>query len=250
MIDHCCVLHVISSRSICMNPFLLRHWPVHRSDRIIPFISLRWKKMTPNKASWCTWVTIKSSSWWIVSSSRISSLANSILITNKEIFCGKPVSADDRIERINRSFSIEGYRGKNKPNLFLQETHSMTCVFRILFRLFHDRKHANVHELLQRRLLKFVSKIDVAEEEQERAVFFRLMRDSLEYYLSLQSENHRDAWTNLLMLLLTKLLRLNDERVRLRIWTRTARWQSILFIVPILRSRTLFTPLPNRHLRQ
>lgn len=144
---------------------------------------------------------------------------------------------------------VQGYRGKNKPNLFLQETHSMTCVFRILFRLFHDRKHANVHELLQRRLLKFVSKNDVAEEE-EKVVYFRLMRDSLEYYLSLQSESHRDAWTNLLMLLLTKLLRLNDERVRLRTGTRTTFRPSILFVVPILRSRTLFTPLPNRHLRQ
>jgi brefeldin A-inhibited guanine nucleotide-exchange protein len=89
----------------------------------------------------------------------------------------------------------------------------MTCVFRILFRLFHDRKHANAHELLQRRLLKFVSNIDLAE--QETIVSFRLMRDSLEYYLTLQSESHRDAWTNLLMLLLAKLLRLNDERVRL-----------------------------------
>ncbi len=45
------------------------------------------------------------------------------------------------------------------------------------------------------------------------AFVFRLTRDSLEYYLTLQSESHRDAWTNVLVLLLTKLLRLNEERV-------------------------------------
>jgi len=42
---------------------------------------------------------------------------------------------------------------------------------------------------------------------------FRLTRDSLEYYLTLQSESHRDTWNNVLILLLTKILRLNDERV-------------------------------------
>jgi len=44
-------------------------------------------------------------------------------------------------------------------------------------------------------------------------IFIRLTRDSLEYYLTLQSESHRDAWTNVLILLLTKLLKLNEERV-------------------------------------
>ena len=90
----------------------------------------------------------------------------------------------------------------------------MTCVLRILFRLFHDRKHTNVHELLQRRLLKCVSEIGVAQKEID--LLFRLMHDSVEYYLGLQSESQRDAWTNLLMLLLTKLLRLTDEQVRRR----------------------------------
>ncbi len=44
-------------------------------------------------------------------------------------------------------------------------------------------------------------------------LFIRLTGDSLEYYLTLQSESHRDAWTNVLILLLTKLLKLNEERV-------------------------------------
>jgi hypothetical protein len=45
----------------------------------------------------------------------------------------------------------------------------------------------------------------------------RLTRDSLEYYVTLQSESHRDAWTNVLILLLTKLLKFNEERV----WSKT-----------------------------
>ncbi len=42
----------------------------------------------------------------------------------------------------------------------------------------------------------------------------RLARDSLEYYVTLQSESHRDAWTNVLILIFTKFLKLNDERVK------------------------------------
>ncbi|CAF4230099.1 unnamed protein product, partial [Rotaria sp. Silwood2] len=86
-----------------------------------------------------------------------------------------------------------GYRGKAKPNLLTQETNSIACAFRILFRLYSDQKHINSNDLLKRRILK-------------------LIRDCFEYYLSLQSENHRDAWTSVLILLLTKLLKLNEEQ--------------------------------------
>ncbi|CAF4316452.1 unnamed protein product, partial [Adineta steineri] len=41
-----------------------------------------------------------------------------------------------------------------------------------------------------------------------------LARDSLEYYVALQSESHRDAWTNVLILIFTKFLKLNEERVK------------------------------------
>lgn len=36
----------------------------------------------------------------------------------------------------------------------------------------------------------------------------------MEYYVILQSEGHRDAWTSVLILIFTRLLKLNDERVR------------------------------------
>ena len=41
-------------------------------------------------------------------------------------------------------------------------------------------------------------------------------REALEYYLSLQSEAHRDAWVALLLLFLTRVQKMDDERVRLR----------------------------------
>ncbi|CAF3269094.1 unnamed protein product [Rotaria socialis] len=104
-----------------------------------------------------------------------------------------------------------GYRGKIKPNLLIQETNSIACAFRILFRLYSDTKYIDSNDLLKKRILKLVLKI----------FFFgsfdtvtRLTRDSLEYYLALQSENHREAWTNVLMLLLTKLLKLDEEQFK------------------------------------
>lgn len=38
-------------------------------------------------------------------------------------------------------------------------------------------------------------------------------RDSLEYFLSLQSDSHREAWGSLMILLITRLLKLPDDRV-------------------------------------
>ncbi|CAF1321481.1 unnamed protein product [Adineta steineri] len=88
-----------------------------------------------------------------------------------------------------------GYRGKAKPNLLSQETHSIACAIRILFRLYSDPDRNNSTDILKRRILK-------------------LARDSLEYYVALQSESHRDAWTNVLILIFTKFLKLNEERFK------------------------------------
>lgn len=52
------------------------------------------------------------------------------------------------------SFLCKGYRGKAKPNLLTQETHSAACAFRILFRLYRDPKRVDSMEILRRRILK------------------------------------------------------------------------------------------------
>jgi brefeldin A-inhibited guanine nucleotide-exchange protein len=54
-------------------------------------------------------------------------------------------------------FLFEGYRGKAKPNLLTQETHSLACAFRILFRLFMDLKRNDSIDILKRRILKYES---------------------------------------------------------------------------------------------
>ncbi|CAF4740200.1 unnamed protein product, partial [Rotaria sp. Silwood1] len=88
-----------------------------------------------------------------------------------------------------------GYRGKAKPNLLTQETHSIACAFRILFRLYTDSKRNDSMDILKRRILK-------------------LAHSSLEYYVTLQSESHRDAWTSVLILIFTKFLKLNEDRFK------------------------------------
>ncbi|CAF4312534.1 unnamed protein product [Rotaria socialis] len=88
-----------------------------------------------------------------------------------------------------------GYRGKAKPNLLTQETHSIACAFRILFRLFSDPKRSDSMDTLKRRILK-------------------LTHGSLEYYVTLQSESHRDAWTSVLILIFTKFLKLNEDQFK------------------------------------
>ena len=49
-------------------------------------------------------------------------------------------------------------------------------------------------------------------EYQSRCIA-RLARESLEYYVTLQSEGHRETWTSVLILIFTKFLRLSEERV-------------------------------------
>lgn len=38
-------------------------------------------------------------------------------------------------------------------------------------------------------------------------------QEALEYFLQLQSEGHREAWTSLLLLVLTRMLKMPDKRV-------------------------------------
>ena len=73
-----------------------------------------------------------------------------------------------------------------------------------------------------------------------------MTRDALEYYLTLQSEQHRHAWTGILILLLTKLLKLNDERVSVRL---TCALTSRSSSVQTLLRRSLLSDLGTDRLR-
>ncbi|NXS56871.1 BIG2 protein, partial [Brachypteracias leptosomus] len=86
-------------------------------------------------------------------------------------------------------------QGKSKPNLLKQETSSLACCLRILFRMYVDEKRRDSWDAIQRRLLSVCS-------------------EALAYFITVNSESHREAWTNLLLLLLTKTLKISDEKVR------------------------------------
>ncbi|XP_067836411.1 brefeldin A-inhibited guanine nucleotide-exchange protein 1 isoform X2 [Heptranchias perlo] len=88
-----------------------------------------------------------------------------------------------------------GFKGKSKPNLLKQETSSLACGLRILFRMYTDKNRSDAWVEVQQRLLNVCS-------------------EALSYFLTLTSESHREAWTNLLLLLLTKVLKISDERFR------------------------------------
>lgn len=86
-----------------------------------------------------------------------------------------------------------GFRGKTKPNLLKQETQSLACTLRILFRMYQDDARRGHWQEVQDRLI-------------------RVGREGLQYFLALQSDSHREAWSSLLLLFLTKILKLPDDR--------------------------------------
>ncbi|KAM9285417.1 brefeldin A-inhibited guanine nucleotide-exchange protein 2 isoform 2-T3 [Morus bassanus] len=88
-----------------------------------------------------------------------------------------------------------GFKGKSKPNLLKQETSSLACCLRILFRMYVDENRRDSWDSIQQRLLSVCS-------------------EALAYFITVNSESHREAWTNLLLLLLTKTLKISDEKFR------------------------------------
>lgn len=85
------------------------------------------------------------------------------------------------------------FRGNMKPNLLKQETQSLACALRILFKMYNDEAHRADWLRVEARL------VEVACE-------------ALEYFLSLANEAHREAWTPILLLLLTRILKMSDHR--------------------------------------
>lgn len=81
-----------------------------------------------------------------------------------------------------------------KPNLLKQETQSLACLLRILFKMYCDDGRQQHWALIESKLIA-------------------VCQEALEYFLKLQSESHREAWTSLLLLVLTRLLKMPDNRV-------------------------------------
>jgi brefeldin A-inhibited guanine nucleotide-exchange protein len=90
-----------------------------------------------------------------------------------------------------------GFRGPVRPNLLKQETQSLACAMRILFRLYHDEGRQNEWGKVADKLT-------------------HLGKDALEYYVTLETESHRDAWSPLMLLFLWKINQLTDEKVTVK----------------------------------
>ncbi|KAJ8930997.1 hypothetical protein NQ314_016167, partial [Rhamnusium bicolor] len=86
-----------------------------------------------------------------------------------------------------------GYKGSVKPNLLKQETQSLACSLRILFKMYCDEGRQKHWPVIETKLIT-------------------VCQEALEYFLQLQNENHREAWTSLLLLVLTRLLKMPDNR--------------------------------------
>ncbi|KAK8729377.1 hypothetical protein OTU49_008796 [Cherax quadricarinatus] len=85
-----------------------------------------------------------------------------------------------------------GFKGSVKPNLLKQETQSLACALRILFRMLADPSREEEWPQVQERLIC-------------------VCRSGLEYFLSLP-ESHREAWTNLILLFLTNIHKMSNDQ--------------------------------------
>lgn len=53
-----------------------------------------------------------------------------------------------------KSYFSPGFRGKAKPNLLKQETQSLACLFRILFRMYNDETKRSTWKDIEDRLIE------------------------------------------------------------------------------------------------
>ena len=88
-----------------------------------------------------------------------------------------------------------GFIGNAKPNLLKQETQSLSCCLRVMFRLYFDQSRSDCWSEIETRLLPLCSEV-------------------ISYFLSLTSEAHGEAWTAVLLLLFTQLGRLEEDRLK------------------------------------
>ncbi|XP_071965840.1 brefeldin A-inhibited guanine nucleotide-exchange protein 1-like [Antedon mediterranea] len=88
-----------------------------------------------------------------------------------------------------------GFKGKSKPNLLKQETSSLACLLRVLFKMYSDEKRQEFWPKIQQKLIS-------------------VCKEALEYFLTLESDSHRDTWKSLIVLLLSKMLKMNEQRFK------------------------------------
>lgn len=86
-------------------------------------------------------------------------------------------------------------KNSSKPNLLLQETQSLACTLRILFKMSSDESRSEDWQLIHQELVT-------------------VCKEALTYFLELKSELHREAWTCLLLLMITRIYKMPANKFK------------------------------------
>ncbi|KAG8195440.1 hypothetical protein JTE90_013892 [Oedothorax gibbosus] len=86
-----------------------------------------------------------------------------------------------------------GFCKNVKPDLLIQECHSLACSLRILFRMYTDDGKQDSWPDVGRKLVTICC-------------------EALQYYLGLEVEKQRNSWTSLVLLILSRVNQLEDKR--------------------------------------
>ncbi|KRY36959.1 Brefeldin A-inhibited guanine nucleotide-exchange protein 1 [Trichinella spiralis] len=133
---------------------------------------------------------------------------NLITITHNEICCGSQVICTASLLFVcgrfyflilplqQQLFAFLGFSGNRKPHLWKQETQSLACWLRIMFRIYSDD-----------------TKDDQCVERAQKCLI-DICVDVLNYFMSLKAEQHRETWTPIVLLIFNRTLRLNDNQFK------------------------------------
>lgn len=87
-----------------------------------------------------------------------------------------------------------GNLGISRPTLLLQETQSLACTLRILFKMSADESRSE-------------------DWTQIHSELTNVCREALTCFLTLQQEEHLEAWTCLLLLMITRIYKMPNDKV-------------------------------------
>ena len=117
---------------------------------------------------------------------------------------------------ILRTCSCLGFRGRTKPNLLRQETSSILTALRLLYRMMADQSRADDYTTIHGKLLRYNIQLQSLHYTINAPLLLlhaSVVLNALEYFLTLTSDNHRDSWTTVLLLMFTRLMQVSDDEV-------------------------------------
>ncbi|XP_018430705.1 PREDICTED: brefeldin A-inhibited guanine nucleotide-exchange protein 2-like, partial [Nanorana parkeri] len=86
-----------------------------------------------------------------------------------------------------------GFKGKSKPNLLKQETSSLACCLRILFRMYTDPQRRDSWDVIEQRLLTDALEAEIHTEAEDRGMYKFMSTPHLFKLLDCLQESHSFA---------------------------------------------------------